>query len=145
MFKTLVIIANTGFRKGLLSRKLGYGKTAALPLPRLSPYGKTAALPIFPYLAFREALPTWKHLFTEPPSSENRRGIKNDIEIDYRRRGHEPTPFSPNPQAPKIRAFIKSKEKPVFSAGQIKTNYTQGGTGVLNFTQRLRCLVKFLA
>ena len=29
----------------------------------------TLFLHIFPHLAFRETFPTWKHLFTEPPST----------------------------------------------------------------------------
>jgi hypothetical protein len=69
-FKTPVIIAYTGYRKGL-SRKLGCGKIAALFLhtvfPRAVEIGRSL-LPIFPHLAFRETFTAWKHLFTEPPS-----------------------------------------------------------------------------
>jgi hypothetical protein len=70
-FKTPVIIANAGYRKGLF-RKLGCGKIAALFLQyifqRAVEIGQRL-LPIFPHLAFRETFPTWKHLFTEPPSN----------------------------------------------------------------------------
>jgi hypothetical protein len=67
-FKTPVIIANTGYRKGL-SRKLGYGKSrlSSYIFPRAVEIGRRL-LPIFPPLAFRENFTTWKHLFTEPPS-----------------------------------------------------------------------------
>jgi hypothetical protein len=82
-FKTPVIIANTGYRKGL-SRNVGCGKIAALFLHIPTSRGAVEIgfllilililigrrlLPIYPHLAFRETFPTWKYLFTKPPST----------------------------------------------------------------------------
>jgi hypothetical protein len=70
-FKTPVIIANTGYRKGL-SRKLGYGKIAALFLHIPTSRGdRPASPPNFSASRFSRNFYDLETpiIFTEPPSS----------------------------------------------------------------------------
>ena len=46
-------------------------RLSSCTFPRAVEIGRRL-LPIFPHLAFRETFPTWKHLFTEPPSMSNK-------------------------------------------------------------------------
>jgi hypothetical protein len=64
-FKVPVIIANAGYRKENWAGENPW--LFSYMLPRAVEVGRRL-LPSFPHLAFRESFPTWKHLFTEPPS-----------------------------------------------------------------------------
>jgi hypothetical protein len=77
---------------GYLFTTQPYLENWATEKPRLSSYIFPRAveigrrlLPIFPHLAFRETFPTWKHLFTEPPSNP----FKNKA-VDF---GQRPRPL----------------------------------------------------
>jgi hypothetical protein len=69
-FKTPVMIADTGYNteKGYLENwAAGKSRLSSYIFPRAVEIGRRL-FPIFPHLAFRETFPTWKRLFTEPPS-----------------------------------------------------------------------------